>query len=208
MKILNLPRLRWSFPATAFLLLAFGLALMIAMPTMPQRPDPALNGIDAVLDQVSQLSDSFMDRSGSRRHSLAALSQQGQQVRNRLQALGGLPGQAELAARLGHQFEQSFRHAMQARLAVADAPDDAVVAQAAAQPFFAALQADLQQERLAAQERWFDSAWDSRDAMHRALLLTSAVAALVASGLALLAWRSVRDFRALRRGRRGAAHPV
>ena len=188
---MRIQRLRWAVPAIAFLLFAIGLAMMVATPTMPQRPDPALACIDGALAQVEQLGDGFMALGGDQRHSVAALAQQGQRVRQKLRALGVLPGQGMLSVRLSEQFETAFRQAMQARLAVAEAPGDPVAALAAAQPFFASLQADLQEERMAAQGRWFDGALASRGAMHRVLLLTIAVAALLGCGLALLAWRFV-----------------
>jgi len=200
---MRIQRLRWAVPAIAFLLFAIGLALMVATPAMPQRPDPALDCIDGALTQVEQLGDGFMDLGGGQRHSVAALAQQGQRVRLYLRALGALPGQGMLSVRLSEQFEAAFRQAMQARLAVAEAPGNPVTALAAAQHFFASLQANLQEERVAAQGRWFDSALASRSAMRRALALTVAVAALLGCGLVLLAWRFVHGLR-----RSGRARPA
>jgi len=205
---MKIQRLRWAVPAIAFLLFAIGLAMMVATPAIPQRPDAALACIDGALTLVEQLGDDFMDLGGGQRHSVAALAQQGQRVRLKLRALGALPGQGVLSVRLGEQFEAAFRQAMQARLAVAETPGDPVAALAAARPFFASLQADLQEQRLAAQGRWFDSAWASRSAMRRALALTVAVAALLGCGLALLAWRFVHGLQRSGRVRPAVIDPA
>jgi len=158
----------------------------------PKRHDPILECLNGAIQQVGQLNDGFRDVGSNQRHSLAALAQQEQQVSLRLRALGVLPGQAGLSSRLTQEFDGSYRKAMQARLAVALAPDDPMAALAAAQPFFYELQNDLQQEYMNAQERWLDSAYARSNSMRRAVVIIAASVVLVAAGLAFLIWRLAR----------------
>ena len=196
---MNQSSLSWAVPAILLFLFGSCLALMVALPTIPPRHDVLLDSLSSALHQVDQLSDSFMEVGSEQRHSVAALARQGQQVGERLAALGRMPGQAALSARVRGEFDDAFRQAMQARLAVAQAPQDPIAALAAAQPFFAPLQGDLQHEYMAAQGRWFDRAELSAQRQRRALGLALVGVALVSAGLAFLLRRAQRGLGGRRR---------
>ena len=200
---MNIKRRIWALPLIASILFGISLAVTVSLTTdainmlrATVRTDyPFLDQSKNLVLEVRLVSTGLTEAvtEGDKKR-INAIGEQATKVRQKIKALGEVPGQGELASRLGSEFDRYYEPAQRvARIMVGLAEGDAEADIGAMQKAQNVLEADLAAVTKSAQQQFVDGAERSSERVH-AVLTTSIVAAvLVVLALALVSWFVVRS---------------
>ncbi len=200
---MSIKRTIWTLPAVATILFGIGLAVTVYQTTGAIASIGATAQVDyPLLDQAKSLGLEVRAVSGGLQDAvtegdkkrLAAVAEQARRVRARLKALAAIPGQAELATRLGKEFEDYYAPALTvARIMLEMEQGDAQAHIGPMQQGQQALEADLANTSEAAQRQFKAGIAHSGDSVHAVLRTSVLVAVLVIFSLAAVSWLVVRS---------------
>jgi methyl-accepting chemotaxis protein len=193
-----------ALPVIAVILFGIGLAAMVYVNMGSIKNLNAkvgahhalLSQLGTLAQDIEGLGDDLLAAPGSEGRGLESLALKAKRVRDQLTALGKVPENKVLAARLTEEFDIWYRPAMQARLMHALEPGDRDAAIIVFEEHYKILQDDLQQARLETLQQFAESAASSYGGSSRAVLIVLAAALLLIGAFGGTVWQAVHASRA------------